>query len=181
MFEGEKVILRTLELSDVEVILEHFNSLKLRTFLATPLPYAREEEENWIRNTWQQRQNGTAYHFAIVDKTTMNLIGTCGLANVHAIARTAELGIAIYEEKNWGKGFGTDTMKVLLRFGFEFLNLHRIQLQVYAFNVRAIRTYEKVGFTTVGKLRQAHFVNGKYVDVYLMDILVEEWLSKNGQ
>ncbi len=181
MFEGKKVLLRSVELTDLDDILEHFNTIDLRKFISTPIPYSREEEEQWIRKTWEERQKGVAYHFAIVKKDTREFLGTCGLFDINTITRTAELGIAIHAKKNWGKGFGTDTMTVLLNIGFKFLNLHRIELRVFEFNKRAIRTYEKVGFKTVGKLRQAHFSDGKYHNVILMDILQDEWFSRESK
>ena len=66
-------------------------------------------------------------------------------------------------------------MRVLLEFGFNYLNLNSIRLRVNDFNVRGIKTYKKVGFKEVGKLRQANFVEGKYNDMVFMDILREEW------
>ncbi|MHA1355432.1 MAG: GNAT family N-acetyltransferase, partial [Candidatus Heimdallarchaeota archaeon] len=95
------------------------------------------------------------------------------------IVKTCELGIAIHAEKNWGKGYGTDTMRVLLKFGFDYLNMNRIELRVFEFNERGIKTYEKVGFTQVGRKRQGHYKNGSYYDVILMDILKEEWVKLN--
>ncbi|HUT80645.1 MAG TPA: GNAT family protein [Candidatus Bathyarchaeia archaeon] len=179
MFEGEKIRLRSIELTDVDDILKNFNNLKLRKFLSTPFPYAKEEEEDWIRNTWQNRRQGREYQFAIEEKVSKEFLGTCGLFDIDRIVRSCELGIAIHAEKNWSKGYGTDTMNVLLKFGFEYINLNRIQLRVFDFNERGIRTYEKVGFTNVGKLRQAHFFDGKYIDVIFMDILYDEWIKKN--
>ena len=113
------------------------------------------------------------------DKKTGEFIGGGGLFGINNIIRSAELGIAIYEEKNWGKGYGTDAMKVLLKFGFDYLNLNRIQLRVVDFNVRGIKTYKKVGFKEVGKLRATHFWEGEYSDQILMDILKSEWIELN--
>ena len=177
MFEGEKVLLRGIELTDLDAIMENWNTLKLRQFLSTPIPFSREEEKQWIQSTWERRRRGEAYQFAVENKETKKFIGTAGLFEIDNIAHSAELGIAIHAEKNWGKGFGTDTMKILLMFGFEYLNLNRIQLRVFDFNERAIKTYKKVGFTEVGKHRQAYFKDGEYGDVVFMDILREEWLN----
>ncbi|MGC9781607.1 MAG: GNAT family N-acetyltransferase [Candidatus Heimdallarchaeota archaeon] len=175
MFEGKSVNLRSVELSDLDAILENFNKLKLRKFLSRPIPFAREEEADWIRNTWERRKRGSEYQFTIEHKDTKKFLGTAGLFDIDKISKTAELGIAIHAEKNWGKGYGTDTMRVLLMFGFNYLNLNRIQLRVFEFNERAIKTYKKVGFTQVGKHRQEHFTDGIYVDVIYMDILKSEW------
>lgn len=179
MYEGEKVRLRGVELSDLDSIMENWNNLKLRQFLSTPMPFSREEEKEWIQSTWERRKKGIAYQFAVEHKETKEFLGTAGLFDIDNIVRSAELGIAIHAEKNWGKGYGTDTMEVLLKIGFDYLNLNRIELRVFDFNERAIKTYKKVGFTEVGKHRQAYFRNSEYIDVIFMDILREEWLQKN--
>ncbi len=175
MFEGENVRLRSIELTDLDAIMENWNNLKLRRFLHEPRPFSRVEEEEWIRSTWRRRKAGTDFQFAIEHKETKEFLGTAGLFSLNQVARSIELGIAIHAEKNWGKGYGTDTMKVLLEFGFNYLNLNSVRLRVNDFNVRGIKTYKKVGFTEVGKLRQANFVEGKYNDMIFMDILREEW------
>ena len=179
MFEGEKVRLRSIELEDLDPIMENWNNLKLREFLSLAMPYSREEEKEWIKGTWQERKAGKSHQFAVEHKETKEFLGTAGLFGFDNVVKTCELGIAIHAEKNWGKGYGTDTMKVLLKFGFDYLNMNRIELRVFEYNERGIKTYEKVGFTHIGRKRQAHYNNGKYFDVILMDILKEEWVKLN--
>ncbi|MHA1556892.1 MAG: GNAT family N-acetyltransferase [Candidatus Heimdallarchaeota archaeon] len=178
MFEGEKVILRSVELSDLDDIMKNWNTLKLREFLSTPIPHSREEEEKWIRGTWEERRAGKGFQFAVDNKETKKFLGSVGLMGVDNVNRSAEVGIAIHAEENWGKGFGTDAMRVIIKVGFDYLNLHRIYLRVYDFNVRGIKSYTKIGFTEVGRHRQAHYVNGKYHDVVYMDLIRDEWLEK---
>ena len=177
MFEGEKVRLRSMELDDLDAIMENWNNLKLRKFLSTPLPFSREEEKDWIRSTWHDRKAGRAYQFAVENKETKEFLGSAGLFDFDNIVKSCELGIAIHAEKNWSKGYGTDTMRVLLKIGFDYLNMNRIELRVMEYNERGVKTYEKVGFTHVGRKRQGHYHNGSYNDVILMDILKEEWVK----
>lgn len=84
-------------------------------------------------------------------------------------------GIVIGEKEYWNRGYGSDALRTLLRFAFEELNLHRVFLHVFDFNERAIRCYEKVGFRHEGRLRQARFTEGRYVDELVMAVLREEW------
>lgn len=183
MFEGEKVRLRSWELTDLDDLMRDWYNLKLRQYLHSPIPYSREEEEQWIRRSWEERQRGVSYNFAIEHKETKELLGSGGLFGISKINNSTELGIAIYAEKNWGKGFGTDAMKVLLKIGFDYLNFYRIQLRVIEFNERAIKTYIKVGFTEVGRLRKSQFWEGKYYDHIMMDILRDDWIKnkRNGE
>jgi RimJ/RimL family protein N-acetyltransferase len=88
---------------------------------------------------------------------------------------SAEIGIMIGEKSYRDQGYGTETMQLLIDYGFGTLNLHRIWLQVYAKNKRGIRTYEKAGFQYEGKFRDGHYQHGRYYDVHLMSVLRDEW------
>ncbi|MFN2157525.1 MAG: GNAT family N-acetyltransferase, partial [Anaerolineae bacterium] len=74
----------------------------------------------------------------------------------------------------WGKGYGSDAIRTLLRFAFDEMNLHRVQLTVYEDNARAIRAYEKCGFRHEGRLRDAVYRKGRYYDMLLMSVLSGE-------
>ncbi len=86
-----------------------------------------------------------------------------------------ELGIIIGEKSAWDQGFGTDVVRTLLRHAFDTLNLNRVVLRVFETNLRAMQVYKKIGFVEEGRLRQDHFIDGKYVDVVIMGILRVEW------
>jgi len=178
MFEGEKVVLRSLELTDLDTIMQFWNNITLRRELGPVVPHSIKEREDWIKSSWAKRRTGEAFIFAIEDIKTKVIVGHCGLKNVTTINRTASVSIAIYDEKKRGQGYGTDAMKVLLRIGFDYLNLHRIGLNVFDTNPRAIHVYEKVGFTKVGVMRHTDYVEGKYVNDVAMDILEDEWRAK---
>jgi RimJ/RimL family protein N-acetyltransferase len=90
---------------------------------------------------------------------------------------TAGVGIAIGDKPLWGKGLGTDAMNALVDFGFGELRLERIWLDVYDFNKRAQRSYEKAGFKVEGVQRHAHYSRGTYQDVVLMSMLRDEWTA----
>jgi RimJ/RimL family protein N-acetyltransferase len=89
--------------------------------------------------------------------------------------RSAEIGISIGEKEFWDQGYGTKAIRLIVGHGFGNLNLNRIYLRVYETNPRGKRCYEKAGFSVDGRLRQARFLEGKYVDVFIMSILKSEW------
>lgn len=175
MFEGKKVKLRSFTLTDLDSIMEHWNNINLRRELGPVIPHSRDERKEWIQNTWTERQKGSAYIFAIENLESGSFLGHASLKRISKINRTASVSIAIYDEKNRSKGFGTDAMRVLLTIGFNYLNLHRIGLNVFNTNPRAHTVYEKVGFKRVGELRHTDFIDGKYVNDIVMDILEDEW------
>ncbi len=178
MLIGNQVILRSFELVDTHLILKHFNDLEVRRFLDNPEPISKEECNEWIRETWENRQKGIAHFFAIDLKKTNELIGACALFGITPIDQSAELFIVIYNKKYWNQHFGTEALQLLLGYGFNYLNLHRIYLYTHDVNARAQRVYEKLGFRRTGKRREASYFEGEYHDLLLYDLLAEEFKQK---
>ena len=89
------------------------------------------------------------------------------------------VGLGIGNRADWGKGYGTDAMKIILRFAFTELNLRRVTLTVFEYNPRAIRSYEKAGFRHEGRLRGALLRDGKRWDMLYMGILRDDWMEVN--
>ncbi|MBU7025134.1 MAG: GNAT family N-acetyltransferase, partial [Theionarchaea archaeon] len=91
--------------------------------------------------------------------------------------RKAELGIFIGEKKYWGKGYGTEAVRLGLKLAFEALNLNKVYLRAFINNKRAQKCYEKAGFKKEGILRQDMFKNGNYIDCIVYSILMEEYFQ----
>ena len=89
--------------------------------------------------------------------------------------RGSDLGIMIGEAQYRDKGYGTDTMLTLVRFGFEQMNLHKISLGVFEFNARGYAVYKKVGFVEEGRRREEIYQDGRYWDVIWMSMLRREF------
>ena len=105
-------------------------------------------------------------------------VGNLGLHNIDWRCRSAEAGIFIGDKTRWNNGYGTEAMLLLLKHGFNTLNLNRIALDVYETNPRAVRCYEKAGFVNEGRKRQGMYKDGKYIDILQMSVLRDDWLSK---
>jgi RimJ/RimL family protein N-acetyltransferase len=90
---------------------------------------------------------------------------------VDQIRQCAEVGLLIGEEENRSKGYGEEVLKLLLDYGFQYLNLNNVMLRVFSFNERAIQCYKKVGFKEMGRRRQSYYLKGKFHDEVYMDIL----------
>lgn len=101
------------------------------------------------------------------------LIGSCSLRKIDWIHRSSELQIRIGEVGMQNKGWGTSSIKLLLKFSFSDMNMNRIYLDVFADNKIAQRAYEKCGFSIEGIKRKAGFIDGHFVDVVMMSILKE--------
>jgi RimJ/RimL family protein N-acetyltransferase len=115
------------------------------------------------------------YFFGIHVLADDKLIGILGLEGVDWAAGNIWLGIGLGEREYWSKGYGTDAMKVAVRFAFRELNLHRVSLDVFEYNPRAIRCYEKAGFHHEGRARGYLNREGRRWDLMYMSILRSEW------
>lgn len=102
-------------------------------------------------------------------------IGLIDLNGVKWVSGDCWVGIGIGNRDDWGKGYGTDAMRVILRYAFCQLNLHRVSLSVFDYNPRAIRSYEKAGFVREGIEPEFLEREGKRWDVVVMGILRSEW------
>jgi RimJ/RimL family protein N-acetyltransferase len=118
------------------------------------------------------------YPFTIRALDDNRLLGDIGLYVINNWgSQDAFVGLGIGDRENWGKGYGTDAMKVVLRYAFTELNLRRVTLTVFEYNPRAIRSYEKTGFQHEGRLRGALLRDGKRWDMLYMGILRDEWMK----
>jgi RimJ/RimL family protein N-acetyltransferase len=113
--------------------------------------------------------------FSIRTVTGDRLIGLIGLYTLFQPQREAVMGIQIGEREYWGKGYGTDALRVLLRYAFGELNLDRVSLSFLEGNDRAQRSYEKCGFRYEGRERQVWSYDGRRWDEIYMGLLRAEW------
>jgi RimJ/RimL family protein N-acetyltransferase len=122
-----------------------------------------------------ETESTSMFAFAIRTLEDNHLVGEIDLSGINWASGEAIVGIGISNRNDWGKGYGTDAMCILLRFAFTELNLHRVFLNVFEYNPRAIRSYEKCGFKHEGRQRQVLNREGRRWDLIFMGILKEEW------
>ena len=169
---GERIYLSPVNMEDVETYVKWLNDFKVTDGVGrSGLMLTIEGEKEWLENAIKEN----SYIFAIVDLETDKIIGNCGIENINGKDRIGTLGIFIGEEKNRSKGYGAEALRLLLDYGFNYLNLNNINLGVMSFNERAIACYKKVGFKEYGRRRESYFLNGKYYDHVYMDILAREF------
>jgi len=176
MILGKKTRLRAIERGDILRFVKWLNDPEVRRYLAMYMPLSQAEEEKWFE---RQLEDQNSKVFAIETEEGVH-IGNVGLHNIDWKNRKAILGIFIGEKEYWGQGYGSDAIRALLGFAFREMSLHRVYLSVYDYNERAIRCYEKCGFRHEGRLRKAHFSDGRYHDELMVGILREEFEELNG-
>jgi RimJ/RimL family protein N-acetyltransferase len=176
MLKGKKVLLRALKRSDASLFIRWSNDPEVIQYLWLYLPATEIGEEQWIESysTTIANNNIVFVIEAILDKETLS-IGYCGFNDIHYKDQEATLGIAIGEKDYWEKGYGTEAMALLVRYGFEQLNFHRISSSIVEFNERSIGLHKRLGFQQDGRLREATYRNGRFWDYVLFGMLREEY------
>jgi len=169
--EGQ-VVLRPLERADIHRMAAWFNNPDIRRNLSRLWSMSLAEMEHWFD---EQSADKWPRIYAI-ETTHGQHIGRIGIHNVDWRNRTAGLGIVVGEPACWDKGYGTDAVRALLCHIFDQMGLNRVSLTVLADNQRAIRCYEKCGFVREGRLRQAGYRDGQYLDELVMAVLREDYL-----
>jgi RimJ/RimL family protein N-acetyltransferase len=159
------VSLRPVNEVDSELLYQWINDHDLVVFNAPFRAISRVEHDAWFSRI---RTRSDIVFFIIENSEDGKAIGSCQLLNIHNEHRSADLQIRIGCRESQNRGLGSEAVRQLTDFGFTQLNLHRIALQVFANNLRAIRTYEKNGFVREGLLRQAACIDENWLDVWVM-------------
>lgn len=169
ILKGENIILRPLKMSDVPRFIKWLQDPTVNKFTLRR-KVGLKEERKWIHGLKKDKNNLT---FAIDTKNGIH-IGSINLYLVK-LDNNAIFDIFIGDKNYWDKGYGTNASKVIIDYGFRKLNLHKIFLDVYEYNKRAIRLYKKLGFKIEGAQRENILYNGKFYDKILMGILKKWW------
>ena len=174
MFDGKLVRLREYRKEDIELRLNYVNDPEVLRFLESGIPYplTLNEECKWFEAISAFKDS---YRFAIEAIDCSQYIGDCGINSIDWKNSVASAVIFIGNNAYRGKGYGTEAMQLLLSFAFNQININKVRLNVYSFNERAIKSYEKCGFRREGVLRQEIFRDGKYHDIIVMGLLREEY------
>lgn len=168
---GDNIYLSPRSPEGAEKFTEWLNDFKVTDFIQkSAYLITLEDEIKYFENPRDDERV-----FFIVRIEDDKLIGTVGLHQINYINRCATLGIFIGDKSGRNKGFGTEAIRLILEYGFKYLNLNNIKLDVLEFNERAQACYKKCGFKEYGRRRKIEFIYGKYYDIIEMDILSQEF------
>lgn len=167
---GEKVYLSPMFLDDLEQYTRWINDIEVTRYLGQAARcYSLESERKVLESLVSD-----GYNFAIVLKDEERLIGNASIFDIQQIHQRAEIGLFIGEAKDRGKGYGQEIVKLLVDYGFRYLNLNNIMLKVFSGNATAINAYRKCGFKEIGKRTRCYFVDNKWHDEVYMEILRDD-------
>lgn len=173
---SEHIRLRELQDDDLPILTQWWNSpefMALQGNLVLPHPGTEAAELFKGRSLNRGTTDGVGLCITLPDDT---LIGHTALYNYNAPARSAELMIMI-GGSNVGQGYGTMATKMIIDFGFREMGLNRVGLSVWAYNERALRTFNRAGFREEGRERQAGFHDGQFHDRIIMGLLASEYFG----
>jgi RimJ/RimL family protein N-acetyltransferase len=166
-------------MDDLDRNLRWMNDREVTRHLSMRYPLSRLAEEEWMRAHASKQLSFSEVFFAIETRDGVH-IGNINFHQVSEEDRSARLGIAIGDKEYWSRGYGTDAMLTFLRFAFDEMNLHRVDLTVFEENARARACYRKCGFVEEVRMRQARYTRGHYQDHLVMGILRDEFYALHG-
>ena len=166
---GDSVTLRTIEEEDVEFMRDAINDPEVWKGLTIARPINAEQEREYFE---EQISNREDVNLAIcVDG---EITGTIGLHDIDQRAGKCEIGLWLAPEFH-GRGYGTEASRLLTRYAFDELRMHRVLARVLASNEASARIWEKLGFEEEGVHRDEAFTGGEYVDMRYFSVLEDEW------
>lgn len=174
--ETEKIKLCPMRKEDLNIYLKWLNNGTMVNYLMTHFPVSKDAEEATL-DKMLTADPSDSVNLGIWLKEPETLIGNLGLLKIDNLHRHAMIGIFIGDEENWGKGYGTEAMSLIMEYGFKTLNLRKIWLGYMGHNDRGRAAYDKLGFREIGRYREHRFINGKYEDEVLMEIFKDEFLK----
>jgi RimJ/RimL family protein N-acetyltransferase len=180
LFRGELVRLAAVNPEESAPLFARWNRDSLRARLLDSEPgilFSDKAIRGWIEKGQEKDEE---FPFTIRTLADDHMVGEIALGYAGGNRFEAFMGIGIGERDDWNKGYGTDAVRLILRFAFLELNLHRVTLSVFEYNPRARRAYEKAGFIEEGRARGALLREGRRWDEVFMGVLRPEWMQQYG-
>lgn len=178
LLKGNNLRLTSLKEEDLNTFENWYNDVKfLRHYdMIAAFPKSHPQLLEMLQDI---RNSNDRYIFAVRTMKENKFIGVTGFENILWNNGVAVIYIGIGDNTFRGKGFGKEALELTMEFGFQELNLHRIQLNVLSYNDPAIKLYENLGFKREGVYREFIHRDGKRYDMYLYGILRSEWEDSN--
>ena len=175
MIENKRLLLRPVELADVtEQYQAWMNDPAVMQYTESRFQTHSLEQ---IRQYVESMQADTSSRFfAIINKESGKHIGNIKIGHIHPVHRHADVGIIIGDKASWGKGYATESLRLVAGYARESLKLHKLTAGIYANNIGSIQAFLKAGFAQEGRFARHWFCDGEYVDGLQMGLLLEETL-----
>lgn len=171
MLVGENVGLRAIDKNDLSALLQWRNQPEYRRYFREYRELSFEQQMNWFENK-VLNDKGTVM-FAIVEIYTGELLGACGLCYIDWINRNADFSIYIGKDGMYiDDVYAIEAAQLMMKYGFEELNLHRLWAEIYSFDEKKKAMFDKLGFSLEGCHKETHWTEGEWCDSLFYGILV---------
>ncbi len=174
--QTERMTLRQLTEDDMDFIFDMFSRPETNLYVADDDVKTMEEAVELYETFIKPKPY--LFRLGMVLKEDGNLIGTLGLYGINIEDRKGKLGVDLFKE-HWGKGLMSEAVQALIRYGFEEMNLNRIEASADPGNHRSLNLIKRTGMVKEGVKRQVDWYEGRFHDDVLFSILREEWQARN--
>ena len=176
VLESERLLFRLLVAEDAEDMYEYSREERLTRYLLWDPHPSRAYTVRYLEHVKNAYRDQRFFDFALVEKASGKMIGTCGLTTVDCENQACEIGYVL-APKYWGRGLGSEAVRTILSFAFLTLSFHRAEARFMEDNLASRRVAEKNGMRVEGFYRDRLFVKGAYQTVGIAAILCEEFLQ----
>jgi ribosomal-protein-alanine N-acetyltransferase len=175
--ETDRLVLRKMTLDDAEAIFAYASEHEVSRYTLWETHRSIEDSRAFLELVIQKYESGGEPDWGIVYKGDHRFVGACGLVDWEAEHARAEVGFVLSREY-WGRGLMPEAVRAMFSFGFERMNLNRVEARCIVENAASARVMEKAGMAYEGTLRQREYIKGAYRDIKLYAILKEEFRER---
>lgn len=169
MLSSDRIKLRPVELEDAEMLRRWRFSETNYAYFYEFVPACKVQNQQWLENTLKK---SSEINFIIFDNNECRDIGMISLLDIDMRNQKCEMGRVLIADENFrGKGLGGETIRVLLNYAFNHLNMHKVYCEVFAENEAAVKLYQKCGFAEDGRFKQHIYKNGEFKDIIHMSVM----------
>jgi len=175
----DRLLLRQIQPTDAEALFEIFSDEETMKFNGHPQQGSIEETYEWIRVIQGRYDRQEAIRWGVTFQDTDRVIGTCSFHRFGPGYHRVEAGYEL-NRSFWGQGVMFEAMSAVVAYGFDDLNLHRIEAIIDILNERSKELLLRLGFSYEGNLRQRFYMHGQFEDEYYYGLLRDEWHRQKG-
>ena len=174
ILECDRIILREMDRSFADDMFEYASNPAVTKYLTWDVHPNRRFSYNYLGYVNSRYRTGEFFDWAITMRDSGKMIGTCGFTRFNFSSYSAEIGFVL-NPKYWGYSIAPEASRRVIRFGFDTLELHRIEARYMENNIQSRRVMEKSGMTFEGIYRDMMLVRGQFVSVGVCSILRSEF------
>lgn len=173
MLKGEFVGLRAVEQADLSTLLAWRNQPEFRRYFREYRELGSDQQQSWYEQT--VLRDPATRMFSIIDLASGRLLGACGLCYIHWVDRNGDFSIYIGADDLYiDERLAPDAARLMIRYGFEELGLHRLWSEIYHFDTAKQRLFETLGFQLEARFRESHWTEGAWHDSLIYGLLATD-------